>query len=104
MIDTVESKREEINAACLLRRVEMLELFGSGSGSSPSFDPVTSDLDFLVRFQPMTPIEHADCYFRLLEDLEMLFARPVDLVEVSPIRNPYFLKAIASTRVVLYAA
>ena len=51
----------------------------------------------------MTPIEHADCYFRLLEDLEMLFARPVDLVEVSPIRNPYFLKAIESTRVVLYA-
>jgi len=33
-----------------------------------------------------------------------LFGRNVDLVETGAIRNPYFLRAIAKDRVVLYAA
>jgi len=33
-----------------------------------------------------------------------LFQRPIDLVMVSAIKNPYFLEAIASSRMVLYDA
>ena len=43
-------------------------------------------------------------YFDLQEALEKLFGRRVDLVPVSAIRNPYFLKAIQNQRRVLYAA
>ncbi len=52
----------------------------------------------------MPPIEHADCYFGLLFDLERLFGRSVDLVEWEPITNPYFLDSITQTRLPLYEA
>ena len=48
--------------------------------------------------------EYADAYFGLREDLEGLFGRPVDLVMIAAVTNPYFLKNIESTRRVLYAA
>jgi predicted nucleotidyltransferase len=99
---TTREMQAAIADLCRRRRVRTLELFGSATGES--FDPTTSDLDFLVRFEPMPTVEYADCYFGLREDLEMLCDRPVDLVETAPLRNPYFLKAIEATRVLLYAA
>jgi predicted nucleotidyltransferase len=99
---TTQEVRSAIADLCRRRRVQTLELFGSATGTT--FDSATSDLDFLVRFQPMPTADYADCYFGLREDLESLFARAVDLVETAPLRNPYFLKAIESTRVLLYAA
>jgi len=36
--------------------------------------------------------------------LMRLFGRPVDLVMIRAIRNPYFLQEIEPTRVLLYAA
>jgi len=47
---------------------------------------------------------YADSYFGLLEALEQLFNRPVDLVVASAIKNPYFRESIERTRVLLYAA
>jgi hypothetical protein len=82
--------------------VRRLELFGSAARED--FDPSSSDMDFLVEFQEVPPGKHADCYFGLLEALESLFGRPVDLAETKAIRNPYFLAAIEKTRTVLYAA
>ena len=52
----------------------------------------------------MIPAEHAEQYFGLMEDLERLLGRPVDLVEPGPIRNPYFLQSLEETQVLLYAA
>ena len=89
-------------AICAKRRVRRLALFGSATGDH--FDPATSDLDFLVEFQPLPPVQHADKYFGLMEDLQQLFGMPVDLVELSPIRNPYFRQAIEETEMVLYDA
>jgi hypothetical protein len=37
-----------------------------------------------------------------MEDLERLFEAPVDLVELAPIRNPFFRQAVAETQEVLY--
>lgn len=53
---------------------------------------------------PLTPAERADSYLGLLFALEQLFNRPIDLVESDAIKNPYFLRAIAPTRQVLYDA
>jgi uncharacterized protein len=98
----VTSRLEEIAALCVKHRVKRLDLFGSAA--SGAFDPNRSDLDFAVEFEPLSPIEHADHFFGLKEDLEALFQRPVDLLELAPIRNPYLLKSIEQTRLRVYAA
>ena len=87
---------------CVQYRVRRLELFGSATGER--FNPDTNDLDFLVEFQELSPREHADAFFGLMEELQQMFGRPVDLVELRAIRNPYFLQAVEQTRTLLYAA
>ena len=71
MIAIVQEKMDDLVEVCQRRRVRRLALFGSAAAGL--FDPTTSDLDFLVEFQPSSPAQHADCYFGLQEDLERLF-------------------------------
>lgn len=52
----------------------------------------------------MPPADHAEHFFGLMEDMQKLFALPVDLIESAPIRNPYFRAAIEASRVDLYDA
>jgi len=87
---------------CRQYRVRRLELFGSAT--SDRFDVERSDVDLLVEFEPLADGEHADAYFGLLESLEAILSRPIDLVMIRAVRNPYFLEAIELTRTVLYAA
>jgi len=98
----VEQHRDQLEELCARFRVKRLELFGSAV--RPDFDARTSDLDFLVEFLPLGPGEYADAYFGLLEGLEDLFARRIDLVMPEAVKNVYFLEAINETREVLYAA
>jgi predicted nucleotidyltransferase len=91
-MNRIEAKRSELRALCERYRVEYLALFGSALRDD--FDPERSDLDFSVEFPPMAPEEHADAYFGLLEDLESLFGRRVDLVEIGAVRNPYLRREI----------
>lgn len=102
MIKQIEEKRADIALICSQLRVKRLDVFGSAA--TVSFDPAHSDLDFLVDFDPMLPREHADAYFDLLAKLEDMFGRPVDLVELAAVNNPYFLEAVQETRTCLYAA
>lgn len=81
-------------------RVKRLELFGSAARG----EDAPGDYDFLVEFEPMEPLEHGRAYFRLLESLETALGTPVDLLELEAVKNPYFLKAIAQDRVLVYAA
>jgi len=50
------------------------------------------------------PHKHADSYFDLLDELEELFARKVDLVEIEAVRNPYLRQEIEAAQETLYAA
>jgi hypothetical protein len=103
VIPLVEKRQDALTRLCVRHCVGRLEAFGSAVAVE-RFDPESSDLDFLVEFLPLGPGEHADAYFGLLEDLEDLFERPVDLVMTRAIRNPYFLEAVNRTRELLYAA
>lgn len=98
----IEQHLDEIIRICRKRNVTRLALFGSAAGDR--FDPGHSDLDLLVEFGMTTPAEHADHYFRLIEDLERLLGRPVDIVEPGPVTNPYFRESFEQSQVVLYAA
>ena len=80
--------RPQIEQLCRHYRVRRLELFGSAVGDS--FDAHRSDMDFLVEFESLAAGQHADAYFGLLQSLELLFSRPIDLVMIRAIRNPYF--------------
>ena len=46
----------------------------------------------------------ADQFFGLLEALESLFDRPIDLVDEQAIRNPYFRRGVEATREPIYVA
>ena len=102
MVAVVEDRTQEVAALCCRHSVKRLELFGSAANGE--FDPATSDLDFLVEFLPLTPARHADAYFGLLEALQDLFGREVDLVEARAVSNPYVLDSINQSRTVIYAA
>ena len=102
MIPLIEENRKSLERLCERHHVAVLELFGSAA--TGRFHRSTSDLDFLVEFGPLAPGQYADAYFALLESLEALFGRPVDLVMASAITNTYFLQSINETRTVVYAA
>lgn len=102
MSPSIDQHRAELAELCRRYRVLSLSLFGSAVRDD--FDPQRSDYDFLVDFQAMQPGQYADAYFGLLESLERLLGRPVDLVVGSAIKNPYFRQSVEQTRALLYAA
>jgi len=98
----IERHREAIAALAAKRHVRRLALFGSAVAGP--FDSAHSDVDMLVEFEPLAPSERADAFFGLMEDLERLFDRPVDLVEQAAIRNPYLRRSVEASQVVIYEA
>jgi len=102
MNSVIQDKIERLKDLCIKYRVRRLDLFGSATRED--FDPETSDLDFLVEFEPMSPVEHGNSFLGLLEDLERLFGTGIDLLEPEPIENPYLWKSIVRSRKVLYEA
>lgn len=102
MIREVEEQAKAIEALCRRFHVRRLELFGSAAVGG--FNPRSSDLDFLVEFDELRPGEYADAYFGLLEELQKIFSRNVDLVVARSVRNPYLLESIQRSRSLLYAA
>lgn len=97
MVKLFDDKQKELKALCCQFGVKTFEVFGSAAQET-GFGEI-SDLEFL----PMTPAEHADAYFGLLNALKALFDRPVDLLEIKAINNPYLLETINQHRVELYA-
>ncbi|MCY4354418.1 MAG: nucleotidyltransferase domain-containing protein [Truepera sp.] len=102
MIPVVAERADELKQLCLRYSVQRLDLFGSSV--TGEYRPEESDLDFVVEFQPEPFSAYADTYFGLLEALEQLFGRSVDLVVGSAIKNPYFLQSVEETRTMIYEA
>ena len=102
MIKEIEERRGAIEDLCQRFRVRRLELFGSAAAGE--FDARSSDLDFLVEFDELRANEYADAYFGLLEELQKLFQREVDLVVARSLKNPYLIESFQRSRTLLYAA
>ena len=101
-LNMLKEKQDEIRRLCEKHRVMSFGVFGSAAKGH--FNE-TSDLDFLVDFDPtLTAIQKAAAFFGLKEDLEVMFSRPVDLVTVSSLTNPYFRASVLEERHPLYAA
>ena len=102
MLMEIEQRRTEIQALCRQFSVKRLDLFGSAASGDDRLQ--AHDLDFLVDLGDLPPKAYAEAYFGLLEALERLFSRPVDLVTAPSLRNPYFKQRLEQTRSMLYAA
>ena len=98
----VESRRDAVADLCRLQGVKRLEIFGSAARED--FDASRSDIDFLVEFDdnPQRPV--LQNFFGLKDALEQLFERPVDLVSINAVANPYVRASIDACRQLVYAA
>ena len=102
MVGILESKREQIVAACARHGVLRLDAFGSAVRGD--FCPGDSDVDLLVEFGPMDVYARVDAYFDLLDDFRGILGTEVDLVMVDAVKNRYIVADIERTKQALYAA
>lgn len=102
MIPRIEQHRDLLRELCERYHVARLEVFGSAAEADMDND--ARDVDFLVEFDDAPDMGPADQYFGLLEDLQALLDRPVDLVCAGAMRNPYFIREVNRSRSLLYAA
>ena len=99
--DMLKKRRDEILRITEKHGAYNVRVFGSVIRGD---DIQESDIDFLVEFEPMQPVDHAKAYFGLLEALQNTFFFNIDLVEIKAVANPYLLRSINENRRQIYAA
>ena len=102
MLPLIENNLEAIAAICRKHQVKRLELFGSAARETDGAK--VGDVDVLVDFLDYDSPALADQWFGLGEDIEAVLDKKVDLSTATGIRNPYFLQAIESDRITIYAS
>jgi predicted nucleotidyltransferase len=95
----IENALPEISRFSEKYHVERLYLFGSATQSSFK---ETSDVDFLVTFKEIPVLEYADNFFDFKFELEDLLNKEIDLISEKSLTNPYLIKSIDRTKVLLY--
>jgi predicted nucleotidyltransferase len=98
------AKQNDLAELCRRFGVRRLEVFGSAARSA-DFDPLTSDVDFLVELD--TDRRDLTTFLDFKDALEALLDRPVDLVEraaVEASRNPIRRRLILGEAQAVYAA
>ncbi|MFM7549874.1 MAG: nucleotidyltransferase family protein [Cyanobacteriota bacterium] len=93
LADRLEPLRRRL---CNRYGVDRLEVFGSAAKGL--FDPVRSDLDFIVQMTGQREPGYARRFCSFADELAALLGRPVDLLTESMIRNPYFRQDVDATR------
>ena len=95
-----DTQIEKIRGLCLLHQVKRMYVFGS-QASGRLTD--SSDVDLLVSFSSSIQLlDYADNYFSLLEHLEHLTSKKVDLVSASTLKNPVLKASIDQTKKLIY--
>ena len=97
----LENYIEQINRLCENHKVKQLYAFGSVLEKRFSDK---SDIDLIVDFQSVDPIDYAENYFALKFSLQDLLERPIDLLEQRAILNKYLLQSINESKRLIYEA
>lgn len=97
----IENNRQAISRLCRLHGVKRLEVFGSILRDD--FDAERSDVDVLVEFDPAVVANFSN-FLDLKDSLEALFRRPVDLMELSAVRNRRLRHYIEQSKSSIYDA
>jgi predicted nucleotidyltransferase len=98
---SIETYNAELLDLCRRHYVRRLDVFGSAATGEMK---ESSDIDLLVEFDEEVNPRRFDNYFEFLRELEELFGRRVDLVEVGGLQNPYFIREVDNTKRRIYAA
>lgn len=85
----------------LCDKYHVKSLFAFGSVTRDELQPA-SDIDLVVEIDSSDPILYSDYYFGLKFQLEQLFKRHVDLLELKAITNHYLKQNIEKTKVLIY--
>ena len=98
-MEIIEQHIIELRKLC--DRFHVAELFVFGSYAKGNFTE-KSDIDFLVRFSGVNPLDYFDNYIDFKIELEKLFSRNIDLIEIQTIKNPILKQAIDRDKIILY--
>lgn len=98
-MELVERNTDKLIELCVSHKVGQLYIFGSALTNQ--FNEL-SDIDLLVQFGQIDLLEYFDNYMEFKEQLEVLFGRPVDLVENQAIKNPIFRRVIDREKQLIY--
>jgi len=102
MNSLIENRLPEIIAICKEHRVKSIAVFGSAARNTMHEE---SDIDFLVQFsEEIDVLEYADNYFKLLEKLQKITGKRIDLVSRKSLKNPILIQEIEASKIDLYAA
>lgn len=89
------------NLKKLCKKFHVAELYVFGSIAKGNFTE-KSDIDFLVRFSVVNPLDYFDNYMDFKDGLKKLYSRDVDLVEIQTIKNPILKKSINRNKILIY--
>jgi predicted nucleotidyltransferase len=95
----IDDNKQKLDDLCVSHRVKQLYLFGSILTEKFNID---SDIDMLVQFNAMDLAIYFDNYMDFKEKAELLFNRPIDLVENQAIKNPIFRKVVDREKQLIY--
>jgi predicted nucleotidyltransferase len=98
-MNELEKYLKDIELLC--SRYKVSRLYAFGSILTGNFNK-SSDVDFIVDFQPLDVLQYADNYYDLKFALENVLHRQVDLLEEKMIKNPYFQQVVNSKRQLVY--
>jgi len=96
----IDIPKDKIEDFCKKWKISEFSIFGSALRED--FSP-KSDVDVLISFEPDIPWSLFD-WVDMIEELQRILGREVDLVEKSGLRNPFRRREILNSRQVIYAA
>jgi|LauGreDrversion4_2_1035121.scaffolds.fasta_scaffold208657_2 predicted nucleotidyltransferase len=102
-MNLLEQHKTEITNLCKQYKVQELYAFGSVLDENRFNEQ--SDIDLIVKFNnDVDVLDYVDLFFGLIENLERVFKRKVDLYTLNPIENRFLRENIESTKQIVYAA
>jgi predicted nucleotidyltransferase len=97
MNTTIKNKLPQIIA--VFKKYGVKEAYLFGSATNDTFNK-KSDVDFLYTFDENLDYEtYANNYFILVNELETILKRQVDLVAKKTLKNPYLIKSIDHSKI-----
>lgn len=86
----------------MLKTHRVTKAYAFGSVCTTQFNS-KSDIDLLIDFNTNDAVlGYAENFWQLEEKLQSILNRKVDLLPAHTLRNPYFIKEIEGTKVLLY--
>jgi predicted nucleotidyltransferase len=96
---TLEIPLDSIQTLCEKHHVEKLYLFGSAAKGTMTEG---SDVDLLVKFKEMKTTEYFENFLVLKNELQGVFGRKIDLVELQTLKNPVLIDSINQSKELIY--